>query len=218
VFTGTKESIDGAGFPGTRSYRTAAFAIACSATLHWAVAQWLTIAVGALQLPAMGIPGAVIKAIINSPESATGNRDSTSEDASLKTPTIGKLTEVPVESEDERTPVKVNLNTSQPKYFGSREVDIAATPTFTPPLLFPERAFISKLSGKVLIQVFINEAGTVDSAIALETIPTHQPFTDSAITTVQNTIFSPAMREGRKVKSQKLIEVIFNAEEDKLKD
>jgi TonB family protein len=215
VFTGTKESIDGAGFPGTRSYRTAAFAIACSATLHWAVAQWLTIALGALQIPAMGIPHAVIKVIINSPESTLGNRDATSEGISLEMSITGRLAEAPVESDIERIPGKVNLNTSQPKYFSSHEVDIAATPAFTPPLLFPERAFVSKLSGKVQIQVFINESGTVDSAVALESIPSHQPFTDSAIAAVQNTIFSPAMREGQKVKSQKLIEVIFNAEEDK---
>ncbi len=198
--------------------RVVIFAIACSVLLHWAVAQWIAIAIRTSQLPAMGLPRTAIEAIISPPEHTLENPDVRSENALLNRSTNDNLTEIPAESELESIPGPLNLIKNQIKYFRSNEVDVAAIPVFTPPLLFPERAFISKLSGKVRVRVFINEAGTVDSVDALETIPPHQPFTESAIASVQNTIFSPAIIQGLRVKSQKLIEVIFNADEDNLKD
>ena len=194
---------------------TVIIAIACSAILHWAIMQWITIAVSTSQRPAMGLSLSVVTAFIAPPESRLENQDFVTEFDSLKNSITGKIAESPIESDTERIPGPINLITNSAKYFSNHEVDVAAIPVFTPPLLFPERAYISRLSGKVRVRVFISETGLVDSVEAVETTPPHQPFTDSAITSVQNTTFSPAIVQGRKVRSQKLIEIIFNAEEDK---
>lgn len=166
----------------------------------------------------MGLPLAVIKAVIAPPESTPEYQNFVTEADAPKTSVSGKIDGGSAEPRIERIPGPVNLVTNQPKYFDSHEVDVTAVPIFTPPLLFPERAYLSRLSGRVRIRVFISETGTVDSAEAIETTPPHHPFTESAIASVQNTIFSPAVFQGRKVKSQKLIEVIFNAEADQLID
>ena len=107
-----------------------------------------------------------------------------------------------------------NVLTAPAHYFQRDEVDVPAEPTSKPALIFPERAFLSKLSGKVRVRLFISESGVVDAFEVIETIPIHQPFTDSATAALKETIFSPATIAGRKVKSQRLVEVLFNAEED----
>lgn len=99
-------------------------------------------------------------------------------------------------------------------YFQRDEVDVPAEPTSKPALLYPERAFLSKLSGKVRMRLFINENGTIDALEVIETTPRHQPFTDSATAALKETVFIPATIAGRKVKSQRIVEVLFNAEED----
>lgn len=162
----------------------------------------------------MGLPLTVIKAVIALPESTPENQNFVTGADTLKTSVSGKVDVGPVEPGIEGIPGSVNLNSNQPKYFDSHEVDVTATPIFTPPLLFPERAYLSRLSGRVRVRVFISETGTVDSVEVIETTPAHQPFTESAIASVRNTIFRPAVLQDLKVKSQKLVEVIFNAEGD----
>ena len=129
----------------------------------------------------------------------------------------------PAESRPALTPREVanpsifnagNILTIPVHYFLRNEVDVPAEATSKPKLLFPERAFLSNLSGKVRVRLFINENGTVDALEVIETTPRHQPFTDSATLALKETIFIPAMIAGRKVKSQKMVEVLFNAEED----
>lgn len=75
---------------------------------------------------------------------------------------------------------------------------------------------MSALSGKVRVRLFINENGEVDGLEVVEIIPMHPPFADAAVSALKDTVFSPAMIRGRAVKSQRLIEVVFNAQEDRL--
>jgi len=101
-------------------------------------------------------------------------------------------------------------------YFHREEVDVPAEPVSKPPLVYPERAYMSGLSGKVRVRLFINETGDVDEIEVVEIVPYHPPFADAAVSALKGTAFSPAMIRGRTVKSQRLMEVVFNAQEDRL--
>ena len=95
------------------------------------------------------------------------------------------------------------------RYLTSREVDTPARPRVTVPLIYPEDALIWKLRGVVRLRVFISELGTVDSVQVVRAEPPGE-FEEAAIAATQRLVYDPAVRNGRAVKSQKLIEVTFD--------
>lgn len=95
------------------------------------------------------------------------------------------------------------------RYFTAREVDTPARPRTTPPLVYPEDALIWKLRGVVRLRVFISELGAVDSVRVVRAEPAGE-FEEAAIAAAQRLVYDPAIKNGRAVKSQKLIEVTFD--------
>lgn len=94
-------------------------------------------------------------------------------------------------------------------YFKASEVDERALPAIEPVPRFPDSAEAARSGrGVVRLRLFINEWGGVDDAYVESADPPYV-FDDAAITAFRTAWFYPAVRQGRFVKSQKLIEVVF---------
>jgi TonB family protein len=107
----------------------------------------------------------------------------------------------------------VRPTTLPDRYFTSRELDVPAVAREKAPLVYPEDPFMWKLSGKVRLRVFINEQGTVDRAVVVHAEPAGD-FEEAALAAVRRLVYEPAIKGGRAVKSQKLIEVTFDPKEE----
>ena len=97
------------------------------------------------------------------------------------------------------------------RYFTAKELDILALP-FTP-MSFDRLGFaLDKMSERRLrLRVFINEAGTVDE-VRLEGRTGVPAFEDEVRREFMSARFVPAVRQGRAVKSQKLVEIFPTTE------
>lgn len=95
------------------------------------------------------------------------------------------------------------------RYYTALEVDVRAEPLNDPPLVYPQRAYQSRIGGKVTLRMLINERGGVDEVMVLESEP-RGVFEEAALDASRALQFSPAMRFGRRVKSQKTLEVVFD--------
>lgn len=96
-----------------------------------------------------------------------------------------------------------------PKYLGSSEVDEPATPIEMAALVYPERAYLNRIAGKVRLRIYISADGRIDKADIVAAVPAGH-FEQAAIDALQHTRFQPARKAGRPVPSQKLIEVEFD--------
>jgi protein TonB len=66
-----------------------------------------------------------------------------------------------------------------------------------------------RIAGKVALRIFINEQGGIDMISIMAAAPPGV-FDEAALTATQALQFTPALKNGREVKSQKTIEVVFN--------
>jgi TonB family protein len=96
-------------------------------------------------------------------------------------------------------------------YFQLSEVDVRAEPINEVLLRYPWLAYRQRMSGVVRFRLFINEQGGLDKADLIEATPPGH-FEDAAVEAVTKLQFSPARKNGRPVKSQKTIEVVFDPE------
>jgi len=114
----------------------------------------------------------------------------------------------------EAEPVAQARPTTLPeRYFTSRELDSPAVAREKAPLVYPEDPFMWKLRGKVRLRVFINERGSVDRAVVVRAEPVGD-FEEAALAAVLRLVYDPAIKDGRPVRSQKLIEVTFDPKEE----
>lgn len=91
------------------------------------------------------------------------------------------------------------------RYYTAKELDVLAVP-FTP-MSFDRLGFaLDKLRSHMRLRVFINEAGTVDE-VHFEDRPGIPVFEDEVRREFLGARFVPAVRQGRAVKSQKLVEI-----------
>ncbi len=95
------------------------------------------------------------------------------------------------------------------RYFTARELDVRAARINEVQLVYPKQAYAMRISGKVILRIFINEKGGIDMISMLAATPPGV-FEETALTTAQALQFSPALKNGRQVKSQKTIEVAFD--------
>jgi len=95
------------------------------------------------------------------------------------------------------------------RYLPLAELDTPARPRGTVPLIYPENPLIWKLGGVVRVRLLINERGTVDAAEVVSAQPEGE-FEEAALAAVRRLVYDPALRNGRPVKSEKLIEVTFD--------
>jgi hypothetical protein len=95
------------------------------------------------------------------------------------------------------------------RYFSAKELDVLAAP-FTPIGFDRLRFGLDKLGERVRLRVFINEAGAVDE-VRFEDRPDALALEEEVRREFLGARFVPAVRQGRAVKSQKLVE-IFSTE------
>jgi TonB family protein len=96
------------------------------------------------------------------------------------------------------------------RYYKNSEVDIPATPLQRGPLIFPEHAYVSKLHGTVTARVYIDEDGRVASVDIVEIKPFGGIFEEAALEALRQVLYSPALLAGQTVKTQKVIQVVFD--------
>ena len=96
------------------------------------------------------------------------------------------------------------------RYYASFDVDVRAEPLNDPPLVYPVRAYQMRVRGKVTLRILINERGGVDDVTVIEAEPRGYFFEEAALEAARALQFSPAMRYGTRVKSQKILEVVLN--------
>jgi protein TonB len=95
------------------------------------------------------------------------------------------------------------------RYFSGREVDVRAEPLNDVQLVYPEKALLYRTAGTVIVTFYINERGGVDR-IELGAAKPPGIFEEAALEAARALQFSPALRNGRPVKSRKTIEVTFD--------
>jgi TonB family protein len=119
---------------------------------------------------------------------------------------------IPREAPQSATSVRetsVDINVPLDKYFTTLEVDIGAEQLNEVELVYPQRAFVMRTKGKVVLRIFISDQGAIDEVSVLEAAPAGV-FEQAALTATLALRFRPAVKYGRHVKSQKTIEVIFD--------
>lgn len=95
------------------------------------------------------------------------------------------------------------------RYLLSSEVDVRAMPVNMPVLVYPEKAQQMRIDGLVKLKVFIGANGRIDAVDIVDTRPPGV-FEEAALNALLATSFTPARKNGRDVKSQKLIEIKFD--------
>ena len=103
----------------------------------------------------------------------------------------------------------VQLDFPFDRYFAAKELDVRASQINDVQLIYPKQAYEMRIAGKVKLRIFINEQGGIDMTSILEATPPGV-FEEAAFAAAQALQFTPALKNGREVKSQKTIEVVFN--------
>ena len=94
------------------------------------------------------------------------------------------------------------------KWFTAQELDVRAEPLDGIKLVYPKELVGTGAGGRVRIVLFIDERGVVRKTQIAASEP-ERLFDDAAINAWQDIRFSPAMKDGVAVKSQKLLEMDF---------
>lgn len=113
------------------------------------------------------------------------------------------------------TPVPVPASpgpTLPDRYFTSREVDAAAAVREQPQLVYPEDPHTWRLPGTVRLRVFIEADGSVSRAEVVSAQPAGH-FEQAALAAGRALRYEPASIGGQPVRSQKLIDVVFDPHE-----
>lgn len=118
-----------------------------------------------------------------------------------------------VKSEEESAPVERGGMVSAGHYFDSAEVDVKAEPIELAPLVYPEEAYVQRLSGVVTVRVYISDTGAID---AVDIVSAEPPdiFETAALDALLKTRFKPAQLFGRPVASVKRVAINFDPRQD----
>jgi len=94
------------------------------------------------------------------------------------------------------------------KWYTATELSILAQPLVMPALRYPEELAGTGVSAKVRVKVFVDELGVVRKTEVVQSAP-HRAFEAAAMAAWEDVLFTPAIKDGRPVKSQKLLEFDF---------
>jgi protein TonB len=94
------------------------------------------------------------------------------------------------------------------KWYTAREVDVRAEPMTDVRLRYPEHLRNEPVAGKVQLRIFIDERGVVRKIQIAASQPPGM-FDESAKQAWEDVRFSPAIKNGAPVKSQKLLELTY---------
>ena len=94
------------------------------------------------------------------------------------------------------------------KWYNASEVDVRAEPSTAVRLHYPENLRGDPIVGKVHLRLFIDERGVIRKMQIAASNPTGV-FDQAAKQSWEGVSFSPAMKDGKPVKSQKLLELLY---------
>jgi protein TonB len=98
-------------------------------------------------------------------------------------------------------------------YFSQNDVEIRAEPINEVYLYYPLLAYQKRLSGVVQFKLYIDSSGKIDRIEMLDASP-RGLFEEAAWNAVRKLQFRPATKNGKPVKSQKTIDVVFDPNDD----
>lgn len=129
-------------------------------------------------------------------------------DSPTKVPNSAESTTTPPNA---RQPVDVTraINLPLEVYYASSEVDTRAEPLNEVNLIYPLMPYQQRLKGTVRLNIFVNELGGIDKVAITESNPAGV-FEEAALQAVNELKFSPAIKNGLRVKNRKTIEVVFD--------
>ncbi len=99
------------------------------------------------------------------------------------------------------------------RYFVSRDLDTPAQALGRAPLIYPQGAYHHRVRGTVRLRVFIGADGSVEQLEVVSVDPPGQHFEAAALEAMRLMRYSPAIKDGQKVRSRKVIEVSFDPED-----
>jgi len=180
-----------------RSNRTLAAGLAVSLAAHLAVAAFVRPVSGGIALPS-SLHVVIRDSEGKPPDSRPGTAPSSPQPAQAAAPRQAGA-----------VPEAQGPGLALDRYYTAREVDVRAEPLNQPALVYPQEAYQARTRGKVTLRILVNERGGVDGIAVLEAEP-RGVFEAAALAAAQALEFSPASIAGRRVKSQKTVEVAFD--------
>jgi protein TonB len=96
------------------------------------------------------------------------------------------------------------------RYYRTRDLDVRPGIMTRVDPVYPDAAARRFLTGKVVIRLFIDEAGAVERVVTVKAEPPGY-FEQSAERAFRAARFTPGMKNGRPVKVQMLLEVRFDS-------
>ena len=109
-------------------------------------------------------------------------------------------------------PVPQGRRAPQPpsRYYLARELDVRPAPRSHIEPAYPNDAFLRDVSGRVVVRLFISEAGAVDKVLILLAEPAGY-FEEAVQQAFRAARFAPAMKNGRAVKAEVVLEVRYDS-------
>jgi protein TonB len=96
------------------------------------------------------------------------------------------------------------------RYHLARELDVRPAPRAPIEPVYPNDAFLKDIPGRVVVRLFISESGAVEKALILHAEPPGY-FEEAVQRAFRAARFTPAMKHGRPVKAQVVLEVRYDA-------
>ena len=105
-------------------------------------------------------------------------------------------------------------DTPDAKYYSARELDVYPAPLAPLTVNYTGKAAASRSHGYARLAITLDAMGTVTDVQLLEAEPTGS-FEGDAVKAIASTRFTPALRNGRPVKTRLIIQVDFGAQPDR---
>jgi len=100
---------------------------------------------------------------------------------------------------------------ADPRHYPANELDVRPGIKVRVNPAYPERAARANVSGKTVLRLYIDADGMVERVEVERATPPGYGFEDSAATAFRGARFSPAMKNGKRVRALMRIEVSFDA-------
>lgn len=101
--------------------------------------------------------------------------------------------------------------TPDSRHYRTNELDVRPGITVQTQPAYPARAARENVSGKAIVQLYIDSNGAVEKVTVERATPAGYGFDDSAARAFRAARFSPGIKDGKRVRVQMRIEVSFDA-------
>lgn len=96
------------------------------------------------------------------------------------------------------------------RYYAARELDVRPAPREPVEPVYPNDAFLRDVSGRVVVRLYLAESGAVEKALIVQAEPPGY-FEEAVQQAFRAARFTPAMKHGRPVKAQVVLEVRYES-------